>query len=506
MEQELRNTALRNRGYYRGVFRPVQEEVSSEVTYRGILPKDLVGEYVHVGPCPSALPKEPGSFLYHSFDGDGMMHGVTFRDGRAFYANRWVQTQKLAAVRAKGGVEEVYSLGQALAGRMRMEVDMDFRSGEVMGRANTNVVTHAGNLYALHEADKPYRVQASLDPERNLRTIERATFGQKLRHPMTAHPRVDPASGHLICFGINPVESPARVHYSVIDANSEVCHHMTIPLPRAVMMHDMAITPNFSILFDFNFAFRMRDLFEGKSPWSHVANEPARFAIFPRFAKDEGEVKWFEIPACCVFHIPGAWEEDTPEGKVVVLLGNRSPSPTISDVAGKAPAEYLTEWRFNLDTGSVVSERQISNTYMAFPVIDPRRDGRPFRYVYGSLVADRERALEEGWLDAEQDSFPVFDGVGKIDVQTGEVRTARLTTFAGNPGLVCEVAFARRTGSTSDAEDDGYLVTYLNDPVDGTTECIVLDARDLSVVARMGLPGRVPAGFHSEWIRAEALR
>lgn len=506
MDQELRSTALRNRGYYRGIFRPVQEEVSSEVTYRGALPMDLAGEYVHVGPCPSALPEESGSFLYHSFDGDGMMHGVTFRDGRAYYVNRWVRTQKREAVRKKGGAEDVYSLGQALAGKMRMEVDMDFRTGEVMGRANTNVVTHAGKLYALHEADKPYHVQAAWDPAQNLSTLERATFNQKLRHPMTAHPRIDPVSGHLMCFGINPVESPARVHYSVIDASSEVCHHMTISLPRAVMMHDMAITPNYTILFDFNFAFNMRDLFEGKAPWSHVASEPARFAILPRFAKHESEVKWFEIPACCVFHMPGAWEEDTDEGKVVVLLGNRSLSPTISDVAGKAPPEYLTEWRFNLDTGRVVSERQLSDTYMAFPVIDTRRDGRPFRHVYGSLVADRQRALEAGWLDADQDSFPVFDGVSKVDVRTGEVRTARLNTFAGSPGLVCEVAFARRTGAAGDADDDGYLITYLNDPVEGSTECVVLDAKDLAVVARMGLPARVPAGFHSEWISSEVLR
>jgi carotenoid cleavage dioxygenase len=143
---------------------------------------------------------------------------------------------------------------------------------------------------------------------------------------------------------------------------------------------------------------------------------------------------------------------------------------------------------------------------MAFPVIDTRRDGRPFRHVYGSLVANRARALQEGWLDAEQDSFPVFDGVGKIDVQTGEVRTTRITTFAGHAGLVCEVAFARRAGSTSEADDDGYLVTYVNDPAEGTTECVVLDAKDLRLVARVGLPARVPAGFHSEWVSAEAMR
>jgi carotenoid cleavage dioxygenase len=383
---------------------------------------------------------------------------------------------------------------------------MDSRTGEVMGRANTNVVAHAGSLYALHEADKPYRILSSWDPERNLTTLERATFGQKLKHPMTAHPRVDPVSGHLVCFGINAVEATPRVHYAVIDEQGEVCHHMTISLPRAVMMHDMAITPSYSILFDFNFAFRMQDLFEGKSPWSHVAGEPARFAIFPRFAKDESAVKWFEIPACCVFHIPGAWEEEAPEGKVVVLLGNRSAAPTIQDVAGKAPPEALFEWRFNVDTGRVISERQICDVYMAFPVINTAREGRRFRFVYGSLVAERSKALQRGWLDAEQDSFPVFDALCKVDVTTGEVRKTSLQTFAGNDGLVCEVSFAPRLGSTGDSEDDGYLVTYLNDPEEGTTECVVLDARDLSLVARVGLPARVPAGFHSEWVSAEAMR
>ena len=93
--------AERNRGYYEGVFAPVDREHAQSVRCVGEVPKDLVGQYMRVGPNPRALPDAPGSFLYHSFDGDGMLHAVAFRDGQASFTNRWVRTRKLETVECK---------------------------------------------------------------------------------------------------------------------------------------------------------------------------------------------------------------------------------------------------------------------------------------------------------------------------------------------------------------------------------------------------------------------
>ena len=53
-------------------------------------------------------------------------------------------------------------------------------------------------------------------------------------------------------------------------------------------------------------------------------------------------------------------------------------------------------------------------------------------------------------------------------------------------------------------EDDGYLATFLFDPVAGTSDLALLDAAhiDADPVAVIRLPQRVPAGLHGTWVPA----
>ena len=55
----------------------------------GALPHDLHGMFVRNGANPRFAPKG----RYHWFDGDGMVHGLRFENGRATYRNRWVETR-----------------------------------------------------------------------------------------------------------------------------------------------------------------------------------------------------------------------------------------------------------------------------------------------------------------------------------------------------------------------------------------------------------------------------
>jgi len=53
-----------------------------------------------------------------------------------------------------------------------------------------------------------------------------------------------------------------------------------------------------------------------------------------------------------------------------------------------------------------------------------------------------------------------------------------------------------KTGS--DAEDAGYLMTFVHDLGMQTTEFVIMDAQDFDrdYIARIKLPQRVPFGFH----------
>jgi carotenoid cleavage dioxygenase len=51
------------------------------------------------------------------------------------------------------------------------------------------------------------------------------------------------------------------------------------------------------------------------------------------------------------------------------------------------------------------------------------------------------------------------------------------------------------------AEDDGYLVSFITDENTGTSECVLLDARDIAAgpVCRIALPHKLCSGTHSCW-------
>ena len=89
--------------YLHGPYTPVISEITAVdlKASEGEIPADLYGAYVRNGPNPILEPRG----AYHWFDGDGMVHGVYFRDGRASYIRKWVQTRTLHEEIASGKVE-----------------------------------------------------------------------------------------------------------------------------------------------------------------------------------------------------------------------------------------------------------------------------------------------------------------------------------------------------------------------------------------------------------------
>ena len=53
-----------------------------------------------------------------------------------------------------------------------------------------------------------------------------------------------------------------------------------------------------------------------------------------------------------------------------------------------------------------------------------------------------------------------------------------------------------------DADDEGWLLSYLHDEATDVSRFVVLDATDIASgpVASVALPQRVPYGFHGTWV------
>ena len=86
--------------WYEGNFAPIAGDTDPvEVkVVSGQLPKDLEGCLIRNG--PNSLYQPRGGF--HWFDGDGMLHALRLKGGRAFYSRQLVETDKVACERKWG--------------------------------------------------------------------------------------------------------------------------------------------------------------------------------------------------------------------------------------------------------------------------------------------------------------------------------------------------------------------------------------------------------------------
>ncbi len=82
--------------FLEGAFAPVTEELTAfDLNVVGRIPRDLDGRYLRNG--PNALGIEDVR-AHHWMIGDGMVHGVRLRGGRAeWYRNRWVRASQVTA-------------------------------------------------------------------------------------------------------------------------------------------------------------------------------------------------------------------------------------------------------------------------------------------------------------------------------------------------------------------------------------------------------------------------
>ncbi|MCU1369017.1 MAG: 9-cis-epoxycarotenoid dioxygenase [Ilumatobacteraceae bacterium] len=204
--------------WLRGTFAPVTDERdAADLPVSGALPPGLSGTFIRNG--PNAM--FPPLVRYHLFDGDGMLHGLTFDgDGGASYANRWIRSK---------GLEAEIDAGGALFGgiaEFRLPPDDVFATaGPMKNTANTNVVRHAGRTLALMEACGPTEIAADLG------TIGEYDFGGALRGPMTAHPKIDPRTAEMVFFGASPFPPFLRVHAAAPDGTLTWSTEVELP-PR----------------------------------------------------------------------------------------------------------------------------------------------------------------------------------------------------------------------------------------------------------------------------------
>jgi len=480
----MASSALSNR-YLEGNFAPVSTEATvTDLAVEGTIPDFLDGRYVRNGPNPL---EKPDPATYHWFMGTGMVHGVRLGDGRAqWYRNRWVRSAGVAT-----------ALGETVRpGPVHAGMDMS---------PNTNVISFAGSTLALVEGGAhPYELSDELD------TLRPFDFAGTLGGGYSAHPLVDPATGELHSVSYFWAWG-GRVRYQVVGLDGRVRKHVDLDVGGLPMMHAFSLTEHYVVLYDLPVTFDLSrasgaakrlpagaarraaglvsrhgvpDAVAGSIsrragagsdfPYSWDPHRPARVGLLPRDGA-AGDLRWYDVGPCYVYHPVNAFEED---GRVVAYVV-RHPSTFVSDRHGPFEAMPTLE-RWSIDPAvSTVKEEQLDDRGLEFPRVDDRRCGRPQRYSYSVGV----------------DAAGVPSGSLLRHDYVGERTTAR------HFGPGCELSeFVFVPSSAASAEDEGVLIGFVYDRPADRSDLRILDAATLEAVGTVHLQARVPHGFHGNWL------
>jgi carotenoid cleavage dioxygenase len=472
--------------YLEGEFAPVHEEYTiTDLEVIGMIPDYLDGRYLRNGPNPIG---EIDPELYHWFIGDGMVHGIRIRDGKAeWYRNRWVrgpQAAKALGESPPAGHFGVFSIG-----------------------ANTNVIGHAGKTLALIEGGEAnYELTDELD------TVGVCDFEATLTGGYTAHPKRDPDTGELHAVSYS-MHRGNTVQYSVIGVDGRARRTVDVEVGGSPMMHDFSLTEHHVVFYDLPVTFdsaqgaamtvprglrlptrlllsaligrvRIPDPIAARQPGPKASDRrfpyswnpeyPARVGVMPREGGN-ADVRWFDVEPCYVFHPMNAYDEDD----TVVLDVVRHPKMFATDHLGpnEGPAT-LDRWTVDLADGKV-RESRFDDRGQEFPRVDERLVGKRHRY---------------GYAPGGGEGLPGPRALLKHDFVGGSTQTC---SFGAEKALG---EFVFHPSSPDAAEDDGVLMGYVYDRATDTSELAILHAQTLQNVASVKLPHRVPAGFHGNWI------
>lgn len=465
-----------------GGFEALNEELDYRVPMseiRGTIPEQVRGTFFRIGPGRNRIG---GQKFGHWFDGDGMLHAVSFKDDGVVYRNRYVRTPKyLAETRANRIV--MRSFGHNAPGGVLKNI------GRLPANcANTSMAFHGGKLLALWEGGRPWRIDpATLD------TIGEYDYEGKLGrfNAFSAHGTVNSRTGVYYNFGVRPQMTPGgalqgkgAIDLYKIAPSGYLVQKGSVEVDYLSFCHDFALTDNYMIFFVAPIAMKSPlPWLAGLKPFDQAISWQPELGmkIYVIRTSDFGVERVFNVDQPFIaIHYSNAWE--TEDGRIEIDLTrfeDFSVNDLLRDVFTKsASGSAGTFWRYTLDlnNNSFSGSPYLKALPGEFPQWDHRRTTMPTRFMYAAAMMKEDSTF--------------FDGIQRIDTQTGKVTKHDL-----GPGRYTSEAMfipADRNGS----EEEGWLVCMVFNAATKLSEVVLLNAKTLKEVAVVPLRNHVPYGFH----------
>ena len=435
----------------------------------GQLPAWLQGSLVRTGPAKWEVG---GRAMNHWFDGFAMLHRFGIADGEVSYANRFLETKAYRAAKEKG--EIVYSEFATDPCRSLFARVFSMFSPKISDNANVNLVKLGERYISMTETPIPVEFDGD--------TLE--TVGVAYEAPgmlTTAHPHLDRAVGGMLNYAAKLGPRNRYRFFLVPPGETKPKAIAELPVKEPAYMHSFGLTERWLVLAEFPLVVNPISIpLSGRPYIENYRWKPELGTRITLIDRGTGEATGpFETDAFFCFHHVNAYEEN---GSVVVDACTFEDAQIIEDLyldrlrAGKPIARAeLRRFRIDLSSRRVATEQLAEG--LELPRINyGRHNERPYRYVWG---IDQKT----GWLDR----------IVKVDV--AERRTIEWREDGCSPG---EPVFV--SAPDAKAEDDGVLLSVVFDSRSGRSFMLVLDAADLSELARAEAPHHIPYGFHGQFV------
>jgi beta,beta-carotene 9',10'-dioxygenase len=463
-------------------FATLEREVTvDELPLSGELPAWLAGSLLRTGPAKFEVGAQR---MRHWFDGHAMLHRFTIDAGRVSYGNRFLESRSYRSAREQGRI--VY--GEFATDPCRSlfkRVQTLFSPGRVLpDNANINVARLGKRFIAMTETPLPVQFDPHTLRAAGVRPHE--VPGQLT----TAHPHLDRTTGGMLNYAAKlGVRSSYR--FFAIDrpdvgrppSGARVI--ASLPVKEPAYMHSFGLTERWLVLAEFPFVVNPLALALSGHPYiENYRWKPELGTRFTLVDRATGRATaGFQTDPCFAFHHVNAYDDGD---EVVVDLCATPDAGIVQDLyldrlrAGKpVTLATLTRFRLGLADRSVRRE-QLADESIELPRINYGRcNERPYRYVWGN------GSDSDGWLGQ----------ILKVDTTGGATRSwSQPGCYPGEPVFVAR--------PEAEHEDDGVLLSVVLDADAGASFLLVLDAADLSELARAQAPHHIPFGFHGQFARA----
>jgi beta,beta-carotene 9',10'-dioxygenase len=457
-----------------------------ELEVTGQVPAWLDGAYLRNGPARFTIA---GQRFHHWFDGLAMLHRFGLAGGRVEYRNRYLRSRNYLQVEETGLPQDDQFASSPRRSLWKKIVDslyFPLRFGD-------NNLVSLGRLddcwLALGETPTP----VIIDPE-TLETQGQFQFRDQIIGMITsAHPVYDSQRG--VTYNYHTFVFPFLSRYILwrVEDGSRKRHKVTsIRAARPSYMHSFGASDNYLIVTEFPLRLRPARMLLGcwtGVPFIQNFSWTGEDVVFTVVSKDTGQVTGrFQAPAFFAFHHVNAWEDG--EGHILVDIVAYADAEVIDQTyfsrllaadGGALPVSQLLRYRVPVaGAGALLAPEVLSATAFEMPTLNPTKHGFPYRFIYG-YGFDIPGNLN--------------DTIYKIDLEAAEGQ--RLRRWAVTGGYPTEPVFVPRPDAVE--EDDGVVLSVLLDAPSRTSFLLVLDAHDLTELARATIPFAIPFGLHGAY-------